>query len=92
MLSVGPIPQHSRPLCGMIIGVKCHKQYFGKRFGACCCEQKYADLQFVPDDQTGVQFIFALSFLLFRALVFSISFSVIINCSPYMKLILVCVV
>ena len=65
MLSVGPIPQHSKPLCGMIISVKCHKQYFGKRLGACCCEQKYADLQFVPDDQTGVQFIFALSFLVF---------------------------
>ena len=88
MLSVGPIPQHSKLLCGMIIGVKCHKQYFGKRLGACCCEQKYADLQFVPlpDDQTGVQFVFALSFLVFRALVFSISLSVIINYSPYMKL------
>ena len=38
-----------------------------------------------------IQFIFALSFLVFLALVFSISLSVIINYSANMKLMLVCV-
>ena len=62
MLSVSPVHQHSKPECGMIIPVKCHKQLSGKRLGARCCEQQYADLKFVPDDQTMVQMIFCSQF------------------------------
>ena len=59
MLSVSPIHQHRKPICGMIKRVKRQKQ---QESWAGCCEQKYADLKFVPDDQTRVQFIFALLF------------------------------
>ena len=62
MLSVSPIHQHSKQVCGMIIPVKCHKQHSGKRLGARCCEQQYADLKFVLDDQTMGQIIFCSQF------------------------------
>ena len=82
----------AKPVCGMIIPVKCHKQHSGKRIALVVVNNNMLTLTLSRIIKPWFKLYFALNFSVFWALVFFISLSVIINYSTYMKLMMFCVV